>query len=145
LRSEFFSDQFAKGMRERDNDHEHWLRESTTKLLTNKRATVMIIANANADIGYCYSLTRLSPNLEAPKVSSVEEFLIVESARGQAAASTLFDAVKADFLARGADRVQLRVLQSNIEGSRFWSSQGFEPYLVLFELPKNLLSGKSHT
>ena len=49
-------------------------------------------------------------------------------------AEALFAAALADFREHAADRIQLRVLQSNLEGQRFWQKIGFRPNLIVYEL-----------
>ena len=134
LRARFFEDQFTKGQRERAEDHKEWLQDSTAKLLKNKRATLFLIESDQGPVGYGYGSTRVTPKMENPVVSSVEEFMIEQYARGKAAGTLLFEAMRADFISRGADRIQLRVLSQNEEGHGFWAALGFEPYLTTYEL-----------
>lgn len=134
LRSRFFLDQFAKGQREKSSDHSGWLRDSTPKLIRNKRATLFLIQSSDRVVGYCYGLTRVTPNMQSPVISSVEEFFVEPESRGMDAGKLLFNETKADFVARGADRIQLRVLHQNEQGQSFWASVGFEPYLIIYEL-----------
>lgn len=135
MREAFFDDQFSKGQRERAIDHAKWLGEATPKLVTNRRASVLLVQCEADVIGYCYGLTRITPGFENATTSTVEEFWVDPDHRGSPAARTLFEASREDFFGRGADRVQLRVLADNSAGHRFWQSVGFEPYLTVFELP----------
>lgn len=60
----------------------------------------------------------------------LESLSVRPDQRGGGLGTRLFEAVRAEFVRRGAQELQLEVISSNAEAIRFYARQGLVPYVT---------------
>ena len=133
LRSEFWSDQIAKGSLDNPDLAPAQLLADTQRWVKRARTSVFLAADRNQVVGYIIGQTRILPGVAGALISSVEEVFVVPGLRRSTVAKDLVASAMAEFRVAGAQRVQLRVLERNGEGKRFWERLGFSASVVLYE------------
>ena len=138
LRSEFWSDQIAKGSLDNPDLEPAQLMSDTQRWVKRARTSVFLAADGDQALGYIIGQTRILPGVAGTLISSVEEVFVIPGQRRSTVARDLVADAMADFQTAGAQRVQLRVLERNSEGKKFWERLGFSASVVLYEYMANI-------
>jgi ribosomal protein S18 acetylase RimI-like enzyme len=134
MRQRFYSDQLEKGLLDVPLNLGDFISKTTDAALSLRRAAVFLAWNAGSAAGYLLVNHKFTPTTQRPNVWTIEELFIERDHRGTGAGEALTKEAVAYFKSNNADRIQLRVLEENSEGRRFWLKQGFKPTLTLYEL-----------
>lgn len=130
MRQAFWNDQITKGLREIAPDCS--LLE--TLKLANRARSICYLGVADEQVtGYVLGQIRVLPGLPIRSIGSIEEIMVDRSSRRDGLGRNLVEVTLNGLRAEGAQRLQLRVLSGNEEGSRFWERCGFRPYLTTLE------------
>ena len=130
LRFAFWSDQIAKGSIDNPDTDPAQLFADTGKLIERARTIVFLATDGDKPVGYIFGQTKILPG---STVSSVEEIFADPAYRHTNMARALADRALVAFQAGGAQRIQLRVLETNGEGRTFWRQMGFAPSVTIYE------------
>ncbi|MGB3148106.1 MAG: GNAT family N-acetyltransferase [Paracoccaceae bacterium] len=134
LRRAFYQSQIAVGLLDIPADLEAHLAATTPALITGSRNDLLLNAEGPPS-AYLYATTRIVPNAQRGAVGSIEEVFVAPEQRKSGLANLLVQEATAALKARGAHRIQLRVLANNTAGRRFWQTMGFVENLLFLELP----------
>jgi ribosomal protein S18 acetylase RimI-like enzyme len=135
LREAFWRDQIAKGTLDSPDLAPARLPTDTAKLIERARTVLLVAARGDAVGGYLYAQIKLVPG--TTPVGSIEEIFVNPQSRRANFARTLVERAIAELRVIGAGRIQLRVLQDNAEGRRFWQRLGFGPSVTIYEYGQN--------
>ncbi len=135
LRRAFFASQIAAGLLDVPDDVDGHVARTTPSLLTGMRNRIDIAVDGEGTaVGYLYAAVRVVPGTKSGSVGVIEETFLAPAARGTGIADRLLHAALTALTARGADRIQLRVLSGNAAGRAFWAKHGFVDNVAILEL-----------
>ncbi len=134
MRRRFYADQSDKGLLDVPLDLEEFLVKTTDAALNQRRSGLFLAWRDDAPAGYVLVNHKFTPTTRKPNLWSIEELFIEPGHRGARVGEALTNEAVRYFKGNKADRIQLRVLQANDEGHRFWQKHGFRPTLTLYEL-----------
>lgn len=135
LRDAFWRDQIAKGTLDNPDLVYARLSADTEKLVERARTVLLVADQGGAIGGYLYAQVKIVPG--TPPVGSIEEIFVTPESRRARFAHTLVERAVAELQAIGTERIQLRVLQDNAEGRKFWRRLGFGPSVTIYEYSRN--------
>jgi GNAT superfamily N-acetyltransferase len=133
-RIKFYQTQIAAGWLDLPSDLNEWVNQSTMGIISGSRNCVLLAEHGAALTGYVFATTKILPNVQKPRVVSIEEIYVDPQHRWSGLARRLFEKALTECKSRGADRIQLRILAGNTAGRTFWNSLGFRENVVICEL-----------
>lgn len=135
LRHGFFDSQITVGLLDLPTDLDAIIDTGTANLIAGRRSDVFV-SETNKLHGYLYAITRIVPGYRQPTVAAIEEFFVEPDLRGTGVAEALLETAIGALNARGADRIQLRVLVGNAAGHAFWAKTGFIENVRILEFDR---------
>ncbi len=136
LRRAFHDTQVRMGLLDLPQDPEGHLDRSTVGLLESRRSDVLIARTVpGAAVAYATSTVRFVPDGRSKTVGLIEEVFVGADHRGAGLASALVDGLIQELRLRAVDRIQIRVLARNSAARALWERLGFEPNVLMLELP----------
>jgi ribosomal protein S18 acetylase RimI-like enzyme len=129
----FWLDQISKGSIDHPDIEPARLLADTDKLIERARTFVRLATDHDKPAGYILGQIKVLPGVAGSPISSIEEIFVEPAYRRTDVAKNLTETVITEFLAAGAQRIQLRALENNEEGRTFWRRMGFSPSVTIYE------------
>jgi len=136
LRTAFWFDQISKGSIDHPDIEPTRLLTDTDKLIERARTFVLLATDNDKPAGYILGQTKILPGVAGSPISSIEELFVEPAYRRTNMAQSLVEKIIAEFRTSGAQRIQLRVLEGNGEGRKFWRRMDFDPSVTIYEYMK---------
>jgi ribosomal protein S18 acetylase RimI-like enzyme len=137
LRVEFYQTQIAAGWRDQPLNLQESMQAGTPATIRSPRNCIFLAEIAGEPIGYVFGTTKIVPGVRDPIISSIEEMYVGSDYRGVSLARRLLQNALADFRARNADRIQLRILAENSDARMYWSQLGFRENVIICEFEQD--------